>query len=98
MSALWSGFNAEAINSTEINGAAPSPDMLFDGFDGDVFPMLLGSFPGMYADVMHVRDAFSSYALQEEDRTFETSAAKTNLSALHENRSMGGERSRKDFP
>lgn len=98
MSALWSGFNADAINSTEINGASPSPDLLFDGFNGDVFPMLLGGFPGQYADVMRTRSAFSSYALQDEDRTMETSISKTSLSALPEIRTMGGERSRKDFP
>lgn len=95
---LWSGFNAEVINSTEINGVAPTPDMLFDGFNGDIFPMLIGGFPGLYADVMRARSAHSAYAAQEEDREYETSASKTNLSPLPEIRSMGGERSRKDFP
>lgn len=98
MGALWSGFNAEAINSTEINGAAPSPDMLFEGFDGDVFPVLLGGYAGLYADVMRTRDERREYALQQEDRTFETNASKTDITILHEKRAMGKERSRKDFP
>lgn len=98
MYALWSGFNAEAINSTEINGAAPSPDLLFDGFDADIFPVLLGGFSGLYADVMRTRAELRSYALQEEDRIFEASRSKTNIDVLHEDRAMGKERSRKDFP
>jgi len=98
MIALWSGFNAEAINSTEINGAAPSPPMLFDGFDGDVFPVLLGGISGLYSDVMRTRAELRTYALQEEDRIFETSRAKTSIGVLHEDRAMGKERSRKEFP
>lgn len=98
MSALWSGFNAEAINATEINGFSPSPDMLFDGFDGDIFPVLIGGFAGQYADVMRARSSLSSYALQDEDRAMETSISKTHISPLPEDRSMGKDRSRKDFP
>lgn len=98
MHALWSGFNAEAINATEINGASPSPDLLFEGFDGDVFPVLLGAHDGLYADVMRTRAALSSYALQEEDRIFEASRSKTSITVLHEDRALGKERSRKDFP
>lgn len=98
MIALWSGFNAEAINSTEINGAAPSPPMLFAGFDGDVFPVLLGGVSGLYADVMRTRQELRSYALQEEDRIFEASRSRTSIDVLHEDRAMGDERSRKDFP
>lgn len=96
--ALWSGFNSGFINDTEINGAAPSPDLLFEGFDGDTFSVLLGGHAGLYADVMRTRAELRSYALQEEDTTFETSRAKTNLKTLHEDRAMGRERSRKDFP
>ena len=95
---LWSGFNAEALNATEINGAAPSPDLLFEGFDGDIFPVLLGGVVGLYADVMRARAEFSDYALQEEDTTFETSRARTEFETLHEDRAFGKERSRKDFP
>jgi hypothetical protein len=95
---LWSGFNAEALNSTEINGAAPSPDLLFDGFDGDVFPVLLGGVAGLYADVMRARAEFSDYALQSEDMNMEVSPARTDLSALPEIRAINGGRSRKDYP
>lgn len=95
---LWSGFNAEAINATEINGAAPSPDLLFDGLDTDIFPVLLGGIAGLYADVMRARAEFSDYALQSEDKNMEVSPARTDLSALPEIRAMGGERSRKDYP
>lgn len=95
---LWSGFNSHSLNATEINGAAPSPDLLFDGFDGDIFPVLLGNNGDLYADVMRARAEFSDYALQDEDRTMETAASKSNLSVLPERRAMGKERSRKDFP
>jgi hypothetical protein len=96
--ALWSGFNAEAINSTEINGAAPSPDLLFEGFNADIFPILMASFEDMHADVMRARAELRSYALQQEDRTFETSRSRTSISVLHEDRALGKERSRKDYP
>ena len=96
--ALWSGFNTGFINDTEINGAAPSPDLLFEGFDGDIFPVLLGGHAGLYADVMRTRAELRSYALQEEDTIFEASRSKTSIAVLHEDRALGKERSRKDFP
>lgn len=95
---LWSGFNAEALNSTEINGAAPSPDLLFEGFDGDIFPVLLGGVAGLYADVMQARAEFSDYALQHEDKSMEVSPGKTDLSVMPEIRALGRERSRKEYP
>ena len=95
---LWSGFNTGFINDTEINGAAPSPDLLFEGFDGDIFPVLLGGVAGLYADVMRARSAFSGYALQPEDKNIEVSPARTAFAPLPEIRAMGKERSRKDYP
>lgn len=95
---VWSGINAEEINSTEINGDAPTPSVITDGFSGAVFPVLSGTYPGLYFEVMKTR--YEPHALRpiDEERDFVISSGNKELSTLPEDRDLDVERSRKDYP
>lgn len=95
---VWSGINAEQINSTDVNGCAPTPLVVTDGFSGAVFPVLMGSYPGLYFEVMHVRPEQHALHVKDETQNFAMGSENKNIRALPENRAMDVERSRKRFP
>lgn len=95
---IWSGINAEQINSTEINGAAPTPLVVTEGFSSAVFPVLMGLHLGMYAEVMRARWEVRDLQVKSEPQDFELGAEKKDFSVLPENRAYSVERSRKEYP
>lgn len=95
---VWSGINAEQINSTDVNGVAPTPLVVTDGFSSAVFPVLMGSYPGLYFEVMRVRSEQRSLHVKDETQDFLIASENKSLRALPENRAMDVERSRKEFP
>lgn len=95
---VWSGINAEQINSTDINGCAPTPLVQTDGFSSAVFPVLMGAYPGQYAEVMRVRPEVRGLRVNAETQDFVVLDEKKDLSILPENRAMRVARSRKRYP
>ena len=95
---VWSGINAEQINSTEINGVAPTPLVITDGFSSAVFPVLMGLHPGLYAEVMRVRPEIRDQRVIAETQEFPVSVEQQNLSVLPEDRDFEAYRSRKRYP
>jgi len=95
---VWSGINAEQINSTPINDVAPTPLIVFDGFDSSAIPVLMGSYAGMYADVMHAR--FEQRAMKPYFETINITLSfeDKELEVLPQDRAMEAGRSRKDYP
>lgn len=95
---LWSGINSDWVDSTEINGAAPTPSIITSGFSAAVIPVLMGLHPGMYSEVMRVRPEERRLAVIAETRTFNLEHENKELAVLPENRVMTVERSRKRYP
>lgn len=95
---VWSGINAEQINSTPINDVAPTPLIVFDGFDSSSIPVLMGSYAGLYSEVMHTRFERRTLKPISESYSVTLSFEDKDLAPLPENRAMNAERSRKDYP
>lgn len=95
---VWSGINAEQINSTEINGVAPTPLIQIDGFDSSEFPVLMGSYPGLYFEVMRARNEHRAQRVIDETQEFPMPIEKKNTVALPEDREVDVGRSRKVYP
>lgn len=95
---IWSGINAEQINSTEVNGCAPTPTIISDGFSSAVFPVLIGSRPGLYFEVMRTRYEERRQRIIQEMSSFVVPDGRREVSVLPEDRDMDVERSRKDYP
>jgi hypothetical protein len=95
---VWSGINAEQINSTPINSDAPTPTITSDGFSSAVFPVLMGSYPGLFFEVMRTRYEERRQRPLHETRSFGIPNDLKEMSTLPEDRSVDVERSRKDYP
>lgn len=95
---VWSGINAEHINSTEINGCAPTPSIVVDGFSSAIFPVLMGAYPNLYFEVMRTRFEQRNLGVIDEERGIVITVEAKNLAPLPEDRSLDVERSRKRFP
>lgn len=95
---IWSGINAEEINSTEINGDAPTPLVVTSGFSSAIFPVLTGTYPGLFFEVMRARYEPRPLRPISEERGFTLSPDKKELAVLPEYKDLGVERSRKDYP
>lgn len=95
---IWSGINAEQINSTEVNGAAPTPLIQVDGFDSSAFPVLIGMHSGLYFEVVRARHEQRAQAVIDETQEFSLPIEKKNPIAPTENRTVGVDRSRKVYP
>src|SRR5688500_5406676 len=95
---VWSGINAEHINSTEVNGCAPTPTIQTNGFSAAVFPVLMGTYPGLFFEVLRVRGEQRAQRVIHETRSFALGSENKDTSVLPENRVMNVERSRKEYP
>jgi hypothetical protein len=95
---VWSGINAEAINSTEINGCAPTPTIVFDGFSAAVIPVLMGLHPGLYFEVVHARGEQRAQRVINETRSLSLSSENKDVAPLPENKTLDVDRSRKRYP
>jgi len=95
---VWSGINAEQINSTEVNGCAPTPLVQTDGFSSAIFPVLMGAYPGQYSDVMHVRPEQRAMRVIDETRDIIISDEHRAMNVLPEDRTISVARSRKRYP
>lgn len=95
---VWSGINAEQINSTDVNGVAPTPLIVVDGFSSAIFPVLLGTYPGLYAEVVKVRNEDQLASPISEERDLVTVYEGQDVAVLPELNTVGVERSRKDYP
>jgi len=94
---IWGGINTGFFNDVEINGAALTPDLTFDGFNADIVPVHLGGIDGLYAEVMYARMASGQITIPAEaiNWFFDINP---NIEVLPELRTMGKERSRKVYP
>lgn len=95
---LWSGIDAEAINSTEINGAAPSPPIVTLGFTSAVIPVLIGTYEGLWFEVLYTRHEQRNLKPISETRSSWARAEKQYLEALPEKQTVDSERSHKKYP
>ena len=94
---IWSGINTGFFNDVEINGAALTPDLTFDGFNADIVPVHLGGVDGLYAEVMYARMASPQMVVPEESVNWFFDI-NPNIEVLPELRMMGKERSQKEYP
>lgn len=95
---VWSGVNSEWVDSTEINGAAPTPTIEFGGFDSSQIPVLIGAHPGLYFEVLHTHFERKALAATNETKDMVAKSEGRGLVTLPENRDMSVERSRKAYP
>lgn len=95
---VWSGINADWVNSTEINGCAQTPLIQTDGFSSAIFPVLMGAYPGLYFEVMRTRPEERRLRLVIETRAIVNQNEGRATTVLSEDRSLDVDRSRKRFP
>ena len=96
---LWSGINSHAIDSIEINGAAPTPSIIVPAVETAIIPILMGSAPGANFEVLYARhEQRNVHAISEERRAL-VLAEQRHIDALPEVRyNFGSDRSHKTYP
>lgn len=90
----WGGIGTEMIAGAEIGGPAPTADLMFAGFNPDIFPWLIGSNGLLYNDVMSTHLERREFSLRREFWPLNVADGKTALRPLPENRDVGHERTR----
>jgi hypothetical protein len=95
---LWSGIDAEAINSTDINGCAPSPPIITQGFSSAVIPVLIGTYGALWFEVLYARHEQRNLKPISETRSSWARAENKKLVALPEKQLVESERSHKKYP
>lgn len=90
----WGGIATEMIAGAPIGGPAPTADLMFDGFNADIFPWLIGSNGLLYNDVMWTHFERREFSLRRDFWPLNIANGRTNLRSLPENRGLGKERTR----
>lgn len=96
---LWSGINSHTLDDVEINGAAPTPGIVFEGVSTAVIPVLMGSAPGSDFEVVYARHEQRRQHVLSELRHSLILAEPRHITALPEVRyGFGSDRSHKTYP
>lgn len=95
---LWSGINSHDIDAAEINGAAPTPGIITEGFSSAHIPVLVGMPANLFFEVLYAHFERRAERATHETRASRARAEKQAIRVLPESRFGDSERSHKHYP